>query len=115
MGTRCNSKKQADAYKKLASAELSSFVRQVNFKLHAERPTRLRGSARNDRITKAIDSVPTEGTTRMCEKCRELDRQIAEYHRQIHSSSDLQEVENLQVEVRKLIGQKIGFHVRRAS
>jgi hypothetical protein len=51
----------------------------------------------------------------MCDKCRELDTQIAEYQRQIRSAGNMQEVERLQAQVRELIEQKIGFHARPAS
>jgi predicted ATP-binding protein involved in virulence len=51
----------------------------------------------------------------MCDKCTELDKQIAEYQRQIRSTLDLREVERLQAQVRELISQKIGFHSRPAS
>jgi hypothetical protein len=51
----------------------------------------------------------------MCEKCRELDRQIAGYHEQIRASGDMQKIQSLQAEVRRLTGQKISFHAKPAS
>jgi hypothetical protein len=51
----------------------------------------------------------------MCDKCTELDKQIAEYQRQIRSTHDMREVERLQAQVRELISQKISFHSTPAS
>lgn len=50
----------------------------------------------------------------MCDKCRELDKQIAEYQEQIRSTDDMRQVESLQAEVKKLVHQKIEFHARPA-
>jgi NMD protein affecting ribosome stability and mRNA decay len=50
---------------------------------------------------------------RMCDKCKELDKQIEEYQVQIRSADDMREVERLQALVRELISQKIGFHSSR--
>jgi hypothetical protein len=55
------------------------------------------------------------GGFQMCDKCTELDKQIAEYQRQIRSTYDMREVERLQAQVRELISQKIGFHSTPAS
>jgi hypothetical protein len=46
----------------------------------------------------------------MCDKCRDLDKQIIEYQAQIRSSHDMEEVERLQAKIRELIAQKIDFH-----
>jgi hypothetical protein len=51
----------------------------------------------------------------MCDKCAELDKQIAEHQRQIRVAKEILEVERLQQQIRDLIGQKIGFHSVPAS
>ena len=46
----------------------------------------------------------------MCEKCKELDKQIEEYQKLVRSATDMPTVERLQAQVRELISKKIGFH-----